>query len=124
MKEDEIIFNYWLSRARRVIENTFVILVARWRLFRGAIRASRDNVVKYAMTTVCLHNYLQQTENAVYCPTGFVHSENSNKQIMPGEWRKVVASDSGTGLISIPKVRGSRYTVNTIALRETLKHCT
>lgn len=92
MKEDEIIFNYWLSRARRVIENTFVILVARWRLFRGAIRASRDNVVKYAMTTVCLHNYLQQTENAVYCPTGFVHSENSNKQIMPGEWRKVVAS--------------------------------
>ena len=45
LNEQQSFFNYRLSRARRVIENTFGILVARWRLFRGPIRASRDNVV-------------------------------------------------------------------------------
>ena len=81
LNEEEKNFNYRLSRARRVIENTFGILVARWRLFRGPIRASRDNVLQYVLAAVCLHNYLRQTDNAVYCPTGFVDSEDSSGRI-------------------------------------------
>ncbi|XP_065067590.1 putative nuclease HARBI1 [Rhopilema esculentum] len=119
LNEDQRIFNYRLSRARRVIENTFGIMVARWRLFRGPIRASRENVVRYVLAAVCLHNYLRQTENAVYCPNGFVDSEDSSGQILPGEWRRL-ASD-GMGLQNIQRVRGSRHTANATAIRNALK---
>ena len=67
---DQAVFIYRLSRARRVLENSFGILVARWRLFRKPIRAVKDNVTSYTLAAVTLHNNLQQTENASYCPRG------------------------------------------------------
>ena len=65
MEEAKFVFNYRLSRARRVIENTFGILVARWRIFRGFIRASPKNVERYVLAGLCLHNYLRQTDKLV-----------------------------------------------------------
>ena len=41
-EESHNVFNYLLSRARRFIENTFGILVARWRISRGFVRASPE----------------------------------------------------------------------------------
>lgn len=95
LSEDHAIFNYRLSRARRVIENCFGILSARWRIFRRPIRAADSLVQQIVQATVCLHNYLRLTGNAMYCPVGFVDSEDSSGVIREGEWRTIVAADQG-----------------------------
>ena len=117
------IFSYRLSRARRVIENTFGILVARWRLFRGPIMASRDNAVRYTMAALCLHKYLRQTESATYCPAGFIDSEDSSGGIKLGEWPSVVARNTND-LLRPRNIRGSRYSLKATEMMDALRSYT
>lgn len=61
---DQKIFNYRLSRARRMIESTFGILVSQWRIFRKPIIANVENVHKIIEACVCLHNFIRDAVNA------------------------------------------------------------
>ncbi|XP_011864017.1 PREDICTED: uncharacterized protein LOC105559950 [Vollenhovia emeryi] len=56
------VYNYRLSRARRVIENAFGILVARWRIFRRPINTSILKAKKIVLATICLHNFIITNE--------------------------------------------------------------
>ena len=84
LTDSQKVFNYRLSRSRRTIENTFGILASRWRIFRRLIKAKVENAQRYSHAAIVLHNYLQQTHNVYYCPTGFIDSENSNGSIKEG----------------------------------------
>lgn len=52
------VFNYRLSRARRVIECAFGILSAKWRIFRRPLATTVENAISVVQATVCLHNFL------------------------------------------------------------------
>ncbi|KMQ90587.1 nuclease harbi1 [Lasius niger] len=54
---EQDVYNYRLSRARRVIENTFGILASQWRIYRKPIIASPENAKLMVQATVCLHNW-------------------------------------------------------------------
>ena len=111
------LFNYRQSRARRVIENTFGIMVAQWRIFQTPINAIPEKVEKIVLACVALHNYLKLTDNANYTPTGFVDSESKSGEIIPGSWRKQVGS---RGLQHIKRIRSSKYKKTALETREKL----
>ena len=59
LSEDQLVFNYRLSRARRISENAFGILVQRWRVFDRRMAISDDNTIKVIQAATVLHNYLK-----------------------------------------------------------------
>ena len=58
LPEDQLVFNYRLSRARRISENAFAILVQRWRVFDRHMYLSDENAIKVIQAATVLHNYL------------------------------------------------------------------
>ena len=114
-----MICNYRHSRARRVIENAFGILRARWRIFSHSIKASVENTERYVMACLCLHNYLRQTKNSLYTPQGFVDVELADGEIKEEEWRSQAPQDGCFKLMKFPK--GGRRKVLANELRESLK---
>ena len=95
------IFNYRLSRARRVSENTFGISTARWRIFKRPIDAIPERSIGITKAVVALHNYLMLHESTLpkderrYCPPGYVDAEDKDANVVPGAWRADVGKDTG-----------------------------
>lgn len=59
---DKRIFNYRLSRARRVSENAFGILCQKFRVFLNKLQVQPKNADKIVLASLCLHNFLR-TDN-------------------------------------------------------------
>ena len=123
LSEDKAIFNYRLSQARHIIENTFGILAARytepivivhmslypvfrWRLFRRPIVAAPENVVTFTKAAIGLHNFLRTTESSVYCPPGFIDGEDGLGNAVQGGWR--ADEEECTGMLPISRTSSNR----------------
>ncbi|XP_018396264.1 PREDICTED: uncharacterized protein LOC108774615 [Cyphomyrmex costatus] len=91
---EERIFNYRLSRARRVIENTFGIMTSRWRILRRDLCCAPEIVEDIVKAIVCLHNFLMISEDDItlsdrtYCPAPMVDREGIDGCVIEGDWRR------------------------------------
>ena len=94
------IYNYRLSRARRVVENSFGILSSRWRFLRSPIQTHPEKAAKSVLAAIALHNWLkkhndcQKSYGRLYCPPGYVDYEDCHGIVHKGVWRSEV-SESG-----------------------------
>ena len=96
--EEQRIFNYRLSSARRVIENAFSILAARGQVFTQPIQSTAEKTAPVVKATICLHNFLRQ-KNSAGCPKDFVDSYDETGTINKGEWRCLVGDNNGATLL-------------------------
>lgn len=79
------VFNYRLSRARRVVENAFGILAHRWRIFLTTIKLSPDKVTDIIFAACCLHNFMIGKNIGNY--SGVADVENEDHTVIRGMWR-------------------------------------
>lgn len=63
----ERVFNYRLSRARRVIENAFGILSSVFRVLEKSMLLEPEIATKVTLPTIYLHNF-KRTSNATHAP--------------------------------------------------------
>ncbi|XP_054746230.1 uncharacterized protein LOC129250653 [Anastrepha obliqua] len=85
------IFNYRLSRARSVIENSFGILTARWRILRTSIECDPKNCEKVVLACIVLHNFIILNDhNRWYCPENYVDRQEPGNIVHCGEWRREI----------------------------------
>lgn len=119
---DKRVFNYRLSRARRVVENVFGIAASRFRIFRRPIIGLVEKVVVVTKAVVALHNFLMplsSTEsNYSYCPSGYADKETQDG-FVPGEWRK--DTQSLTGIQDLPHTGSNNYSKQAAAIRDEFK---
>ena len=90
------IFNYRLSRARRISENAFGILANRWRVFRKPFLLKPKKVKSITYACLILHNFLrsESTSGKVYIPPNLIDFEDANGNIIYGAWRNEIPKDS------------------------------
>lgn len=80
------VYNYRLSRARRVVENAFGILAHRWRVFLTTIKLSPEKVTDIILAACCLHNFMVEKNKASYV-TAAADMDNSDHSLSRGSWR-------------------------------------
>jgi hypothetical protein len=88
MNKREKVFNYRLSRARRIVENAFGILAWRFRIFQRPINLKVETIDLITWVACALHNWLHHVNPT--CTVGLVDGEDLNTgDVIPGRWRSV-----------------------------------
>lgn len=88
----EKVFNYRLSRARRVVENAFGILSSRFRIFRKPILLSPETTIKLTKAACALHNWIRKS-NCINSITVDIEDQET-RNIIPGTQRTDSGSDN------------------------------
>jgi hypothetical protein len=114
MQHDERIFNYRLSRARRIVENAFGILANRFSILLTTMRQRTETVEEIVLACCTLHNVMRtrypHAQNAV------LDQEDDNHEVVPGAWR------AAANMHDMENIRGGNATSEAKRQRLYLKH--
>lgn len=86
LEHDERIFNYRLSRARRVVENAFGILANRFQVLMSTMQHSPSTNRLITTACVVLHNLMRLRYPRMQ--NNLIDQEDANGNLIPGEWRR------------------------------------
>lgn len=111
------IFNYRLSRARRVSENAFGIMSSVFRVLRKPMLLSPEKASVITLSCVYLHNFLRASKSSsnIYAPPGSLDVTLPDGSIAPGDWRN--DPEGTTSLLRIPRV-GRKPTKTVAQIRD------
>lgn len=105
---DGRVFNYRLSRARRVVENAFGILANRFRVFLAPILLSPEKVEIITLAACALHNFLRVCNTGKYFPSTSLDREQLNRGVvLKGDWRAVKKAKDA--FVDVDRQAGNRY---------------
>jgi hypothetical protein len=117
LNDERRIFNYRLSRARRVVENAFGILTSQWRVYRKPIALSLENSKKVVLATIILHNLLRsksKTSNN-YSPVNIIDREDiTTGEVQYGFWRQ----EEAYGVQSLGQMATNFYSAEAKEIRD------
>lgn len=104
MTRRQHIFNYRISRARRVVENAFGIMAARWRCLLCVLEQHPAVLKLIIEACICLHNLMRIRNPNIARQE--VDVENEDHVMVEGAWRREVQPEfQDPGL---PRVHNSR----------------
>ncbi|XP_036321252.1 protein ALP1-like [Rhagoletis pomonella] len=91
------IFNYRLSRARRIVENVFGIMAKRFQVFSRPIRLNPTKTTKVTMACCALHNFL------ITKSSNYVESQTDEEgNLIPIEFNQVSLRPVQEGTVEQP----------------------
>lgn len=95
----ERIFNYRLSRSRRIIENAFGILSHKFRVFCQPILLNPQKCRAVTKAACVLHNFLiDRNASSNYIQAGVADEYDANGNLIPGQWRQNQAENNFYGM--------------------------
>lgn len=84
LNDERRIFNYRLSRARRVVENAFGILCNRFRIFHTSINLDLHKIDIVVLTCCVLHNFLRRNCTHYFTEEEAAEEEPTFERILTG----------------------------------------
>jgi len=81
----ERVFNYRLSRVRRVVENAFGILANRFGFLLTSLYFQPDKVCDFVVAAVCCHNLMRMRYPGLH--NAIMDREDVDHTVLPGDWR-------------------------------------
>ncbi|KAL8569159.1 hypothetical protein ACOMHN_020286 [Nucella lapillus] len=112
------LFDYRLSRARRLSENVFGILVAKFGVFQRTMRLSPDNATTVSLACVALHNFLMRRKDNLFAHPRLTDREHPvTRENIGGEWRQ----NQHTALRAIDRQAGNHHSADARWVRNELK---
>lgn len=76
LDDEKRVFNYRLSRARRVVENVFGILASRYGVLQSQIKLQPQHIDTVVLACCALHNFLRKESPGKYTPSDSLDRED------------------------------------------------
>lgn len=111
------VYNYRLSRARRVVKNAFGIMANRFRILRTTIMLQPQHMRKMVSATCVLHNFLLRQSASYYLDIS--DRQAPDHSAIDGSWREEGMPQNS--LLPLPSPVGHNYTGSAKDVREELK---